>query len=278
LVEALDQRIVVDSYPVRFTGLRMPNSTLESAPKRKRRVDPRTPSRGRGILRYEALLDAAEALLATENPDTIGLYQMAERAGVPPASVYHFFPTKEAAFVALAERYLTGIKECLGAPIEARELQSWQDLLRIDARRSMAFHNSHPPMLKLLYGGYGGVEARNIDMLYVANIATAHYNRLNRIFHMPHLRNPAKIFEIRISILDAIWTISYRRHGCITEEYFREVYQACVSYARLYLPEYVERRDSLIEAAERGEKISLPIDENIDPAPPRRGRPRKSGL
>ena len=54
----------------------------DGAPKRKRREGPRAPSRGRGVARYGALLDATDALLQVENPDTIGLYQIAEQAGV----------------------------------------------------------------------------------------------------------------------------------------------------------------------------------------------------
>ena len=59
------------------------------------------------------------------NPDEIGPYQIAERAGVPPASVYQFFPTKEAAYQALAERYLDGLLEVHAQTIEARLIQTW---------------------------------------------------------------------------------------------------------------------------------------------------------
>jgi len=233
---------------------------LDGASKRTRREGPRVPSRGRGILRHAALLDATEDLLQTENPDAIGLYQIGDRAGVPPASVYHFFPTKEAAYVALAERYVLGMLEAHRTPIEARSLQSWQDLFRIDIGRSMDFYNSHPPMIKIVYGGYGGVEARNIDNLLALKIADAHYDRLNHIFHMPFIKDPAKMFEIRVAILDAIWTVSVRTHGLITQEYLEEAYKACVAYTRLFLPEVVERRALLVEAAEQGQSLVLPFD------------------
>ncbi len=56
-------------------------------------------------------------------PDDIGLYQIAEEAGVPPASTYHFFPTKDAAFLALAQRYLDGFVAASAEPIDAVELK-----------------------------------------------------------------------------------------------------------------------------------------------------------
>lgn len=236
------------------------------SPKRRRREGPRAPSRGRGILRYGALLDATDELLREEDPDAIGLYQIAERAGIPAASIYHFFPTKEAAYVALAQRYLDGILEVHRTPIEARRLNSWQDLFLVDIRRAMDFYNAHPPMCKLIYGGYGGVEARNIDKLFALKLANANYDRLNRIFQMPPMGEPEKTFEIRLAILDAIWTVSVRRNNRITEDYLDQAYLACVAYTRLFLPERVERRDTLIQAAERDESIVLPFD----PEPPAR--------
>jgi len=235
----------------------------EVAPKRKRRDGPRTPSHGRGVIRYAALLDATEDLLMSLDPDAIGLYQIAERAGVPPASAYHFFPTKEAAYVGLARRYLEGLLEMHREPIEARLLKGWQDLMMIDMRRGMEFYNARPPMSKILYGGYGGVEAREIDGLAVVRMSNAHYRRLEKLFHMPFIRNPERISENRMGILDALWTLSFRRHGSITEEYLLEAHRACVAYTRFYLPEHLEPREYLLDAIASGGTVQLPFDEGL---------------
>lgn len=231
---------------------------------RARGAGPRAPSRGRGVLRYTALLDATAELLQDEAPDAIGLYQIAKRAGVPPASVYHFFPTKEAAYVALASRCSDELLEVHRQPIRARLVQSWQDLYRIDARRAMEFYNSHPPYLKISYGGYGGVDAHNVDKVLALSFSSSSYNRLNRIFHMPFIKEPERKFEVRIGILDSVWQISVRRHGQITEEYFEESMRAAIAYGRLYLPEYIEPREMLLEAIEKDGNLDLPFDFESD--------------
>jgi AcrR family transcriptional regulator len=241
----------------------MPRATATATiePRRKRREGPRVPSRGRGILRYTALLDATEELLHVDDPDAIGLYQIAERAGVPPASAYHFFPTKEAAFVALAERYAARLVATHRTPIEASSILNWPDLFGIDARRAMDFYNANRPALKIFYGGYGGVEGRKVDRVTMEGLAQSSYARANRIFHMPYLSDTVRPFEVRLSILDAIWTSSVQRHGMITDEYHHEAYAACIAYFSLYLPGRIERRDVLVRAAERGQSIVLPFDE-----------------
>lgn len=234
------------------------------ATERKRGASPRAPSRGRGVLRFTALLDATADLLHEQAPDEIGLYQIAERAGVPAASVYHFFPTKEAAYVALASRCSEELLAVHRQPIEARLITSWQELYRIDARRAMDFYNGYPPYLKIIYGGYGGVDAHNVDKVLALSFSTSSYDRLNRIFHMPVIRDAEKKFEVRLGILDSVWQISVRRHGSITEEYFEESLKAAFAYARLYIPDHLEPRELLQDAIRDGGTVQLPFDSESD--------------
>jgi len=228
------------------------------APAGTRNVHPRAPTRGRGILRYAALVDATEALLQESVLDDVGLYQIAERANVPPASVYHFFPTKEAAFLALTQRYLEGFSELRNAPVPAQYLASWQALAAWDQLQAMNYYNSHLPALKLLLGGFGGIETRQADRSYNERNAASLYQRFNYIFHMPFMRDSAKTFHITMQILDAVWTISYLKNGTITDEYYVESLSACIAYGRQFLPERIELREEYREAVERGEAIVIP--------------------
>lgn len=212
------------------------------------------------MLRYTALVDATETLLQTDNPDEVGLYRIAEQAGVPPASVYHFFPTKEAAFTALAMRMADQLMEAHRAPIRARELRTWQNMFRFDAGRARDFYNSHPAALKIFYGGFGGVDARRIDESVARRLSGAIYRRMDHIYHMPFIREPSRKFSCRIAILDAIWAVSVQRHGHITDDYFEETVFACIAYSRQILPDVMELRDSFLSLVESDAMISIPFE------------------
>ena len=229
--------------------------------KTRRAGGPRQPSRGRGLLRYTALVDATEALLQTENPDEVGLYRIAEQAEVPPASVYHFFPTKEAAFTALANRVADRLMEVHRAPIRAREVQSWQALFQLDTGRARDFYNANPAALKIFYGGYGGVDARRVDESIVRRLSDASYRRMDLISHMPFIRDPALKFSCRLAILDAIWGVSVQLHGYITEEFHQEALIACTAYSRHIFPEAIELRDSFLKLVESDAMISIPFED-----------------
>lgn len=214
---------------------------LRSAAKR-----PRSPKSERGLARYESLLDATDRLLVELDPDQVGLYQIAEEAGASPSSVYHFFPTKEVAHLALMRRYLEGLRNLDGMEVDVGELESWQDLMKLDQIRARDYYNSHPPALKLLFGGYGGVEARKLDERYSEEIVSSMYSRYNGIFHMPQLENEALMFTICFAILDAVWAVSFRRFGEITSDFLREGQAACIAYCRHYLPERTPQRESVL--------------------------------
>lgn len=233
--------------------------TAEKAPKAARsKSTPRRPSRGPGIVRYNSLVDATERLLTEHSPDDIGLYQIGEAAHAPMASVYHFFPTRDAAFLALAERYLDGFIALGLQPVDAAALRSWQDLVAIDQRQAMDFYNSHPPALKIFFGGYGGLETRQADIRYTRGIAQSLYHRLDAAFHMPPLRDAATKFHIALRLMDAVFAVSYEAQGQVTEDYYEEAKSAFIAYCGLFLPPRLEPREAVLEAAARGEPILLP--------------------
>lgn len=239
----------------------------------KRPSTPRKPARGRGLLRYDALVDATEFLLQSEDPDEVGLYRIAEQAGVPPASVYHFFPTKEAAFTALAMRIIDQLLKAHHEPIRARDINSWQDLFRMDCLRGKNFYNSHPAGLKIFYGGYGGVDARRIDEATSSRMAHASYARLDTIFHMPFMRNPEFRFACRMAMLDAIWSVSVQHHGYITDEFHEEAMVACLAYSRTFFPERLELRDEFRALVESDGMVSIPYDDFLPDAQARPAEP-----
>lgn len=227
-------------------------------PVARRRVRPRAPARVASRARYETLVDAVDALLQAENPERVGLYQIAEQAGVPPASVYHFFPTKEAAFLALTQRHLAAFAQLAEEPIPLEHLASWQTLTAWDLRRGVAYYNAHPSAAKLFLGGFGGLETRQADREYVEAAAEAAYRRMDRLFHMPFLRDRHAKFLIHLRIIDAVLSVAYVRAGQVTEEFFQEALAAGVAYGRTFLPERLEWRPEVQAAADRGDaEVSL---------------------
>ncbi|MEW6577130.1 MAG: helix-turn-helix domain-containing protein [Pseudomonadota bacterium] len=67
---------------------------------------PHKPVQYRSLATYEKLLDAAGELLAEEGVERISTNRIADRAGVTPPTLYHYFEDKYAVLTALGKRLM----------------------------------------------------------------------------------------------------------------------------------------------------------------------------
>ncbi|MEU9859498.1 TetR/AcrR family transcriptional regulator [Streptomyces sp. NPDC047971] len=96
----------------------------------------RTPARPaaqrRGLERRKAILDAAETLLAEQGYEAATLKATGERAGIPIASMYHYFADRYQVDAELLQRHLNELDRLIGATLaepRARTLREAVDIM-----------------------------------------------------------------------------------------------------------------------------------------------------
>src|SRR3954468_21993062 len=87
----------------------------------------RVPRQARSRARLQRMLDAADALLATEGAAALTTTRVAEAAGVSVGSLYQYLPDKGAIVEALARRYLAEFEEVMDKVVERAASESWDD-------------------------------------------------------------------------------------------------------------------------------------------------------
>lgn len=105
----------------------------------------RAPRQARGAARVDAILDAAEQVIAEAGPDGASLNAIAAAARTAPGSLYHFFADKDAVLAALAERQAEAFSRVMASAVPA-------DAARWPLRRALAhvldevagFYDAHP--------------------------------------------------------------------------------------------------------------------------------------
>lgn len=81
------------------------------------------PVQARSRQKIDAILDATARLLATHGVDAISTSAIAEEAGVPAPTVYHYFENRLAVFAALARRVIDDVDAALIPLIQAQMAQ-----------------------------------------------------------------------------------------------------------------------------------------------------------
>jgi AcrR family transcriptional regulator len=111
------------------------------------RAEQVTPNR-RGVRSREAVLDAAEHLMAEQGYEAASVAALVEEAGVPPSSIYHYFGSKEGVLLAVMERGAERFFEAL--PDIDRRVGSQTEHLQALVEIVAATLEHHPDFLRIL--------------------------------------------------------------------------------------------------------------------------------
>lgn len=95
--------------------------------------------------RIAVILSAARELLAEQGMANLSVYTVAERAGIPPSSVYHFFASVPALLEGLTADVHAAFRGSLLEPVEHAALRTWHDLSRLIEQRMLAIYARTPP-------------------------------------------------------------------------------------------------------------------------------------
>ncbi len=98
----------------------MNESGTRSDKARQRLAMRHKPRQDRSRARLQALLDAAAEVIAESGLQGMAMREVARRADLPIASVYHYFPSTAALIHALVERQLEKLRNILETGLQAR--------------------------------------------------------------------------------------------------------------------------------------------------------------
>jgi AcrR family transcriptional regulator len=206
-----------------------------------RPATPRKP-RARSQARIDSILDAARELLATEGVASLSIYSVAERAQIPPSSVYHFFASVPALLEALTADIHAAFRASLQAPIDHESLHTWRDLSRIVEQRMLALYNADPAARQLILAQHGLTEITQADRQHDIELGHLMHEVFNRHFQLPALPDDVDVFALAMELGDRVYARSIQLHDEITPRMAEEGMRVFDAYMGLYLPVFMGKR------------------------------------
>ena len=206
-----------------------------------RPVSSRKP-RASSQLRIAAILDAARSLLAEQGVGGLSVYSVAERAQMPPSSVYHFFASVPAILEALTGEVHAAFRACLQQPIDPASLRDWRDLARVVEQRMLAIYAADPAACQLILAQHGLTEVTQADRQHDLELGDLMLQVFNRHFEVPVLPADVDVFALALELSDRVYARSVHQHGLITPRMAEEGMRVFDAYVGLYLPAYLPKR------------------------------------
>jgi len=116
----------------------------------------RTAVQRRGIERTQAILDSAEAILAEHGYAAATLKAIGEHAGIPTASLYHYFADRGQVEAELVRRHIPAIDERFAASLYGKQITSLRDGVDAMIDPLLAYFRENPGLLQLWFAGRSG--------------------------------------------------------------------------------------------------------------------------
>ena len=193
--------------------------------------------------RIAVILDAARELLSEQGFTGLSIYSVAERAGIPPSSVYHFFASVPALLEALTADIHATFRACLQEPVAHEALRDWRDLSRVIEHRMLAIYAGDNAASQLILAQHGLSEVIQADRQHDLELGRLMQALFDRHFPLPQLPDDVDVFALAMELGDRVYARSVQLHGHITPRLAEEGMRVFDAYLGLYLPLALPRRD-----------------------------------
>ena len=192
-------------------------------------------TRKRGRERRKLLLKATYELLCVRPVEDVSFRDIADKAGVPEGSAYHFFANRFDVFSALAEELSDQFIEAHRRKVPPSQRRSWQALAEHLVDVGAKVYAKNPPARQLLIGGKTPPEVKQADRINDRAVGNVMHEVFAEHFELPESDEMRNAFYYFIEITDLIFTLSVIEHGKITPAMLAEAKRAGIGYLGTYL-------------------------------------------
>lgn len=156
-----------------------------------------------------AILDAAETLLAEEGYAAATLKAIGEQAGIPTASLYHYFADRGQVDAELVRRHAHALDERLAAALNHPRVRALGDSIDAVIDPLLAYFREHPGFVQLWFAGRNST-LRELALAFDESWA-------ERLWHFLIERNliradtPQFVVRVVFEVGDRLFDVAFQR-------------------------------------------------------------------
>lgn len=183
--------------------------------------------------RRRAILDAAEELLAEQGYEAATLKAVSERAGIPIASMYHYFSDRHQVDAELLRRHLQAVEELLATVLEHSELPTTlRDAADVVIDPMRDYFRTHRSCVELWFA-----RRNEIVSALVREFDAAQVERLWRLLVERGLLpadTPRHVLQLAFEVGNRLFDIAYRQSPIGDDVTIDEARRMVTAYLETY--------------------------------------------
>ncbi|OHU80714.1 TetR/AcrR family transcriptional regulator [Mycobacteroides chelonae] len=192
----------------------------------------------RGIERVQAILDAAEELHSEQGYSAATLKAIGERAGIPTASLYHYFADRHRVDAALLERHLTALNESVRSAIQDRPPRTLREAVEASVNPLLAYFRAHPSLVQLWFVGRDATRglSPSPDAAWAEQLW-----RLLLDAELIRAETPVLVLQLAFEAGDRLFDVAFQRSPTGDEATIDELRRMVTAYLQTYAPQALDR-------------------------------------
>lgn len=189
----------------------------------------------RGIERVNAILDAGEAILAEQGYQAATLKAIGDRAGIPIASVYHYFADRHQVDHAIMKRHLAGLDAEVRAALNDRAIASLVEALDAVIDPMLAYFRREPSSVELWFTDQRDASLTEMVQSFDEATAEAMWRiALDRGFIATD--TPMQVMQIAFEAGGRLFDVAFHRSPTGDDATIDEARKMILAYLSLYAP------------------------------------------
>ena len=175
-------------------------------------------------------------LLNESSFDDITYQQIADDAGIPLASCYHFYKSKLDLVRVLADELTDQYLIAVLAEERFRSFDNWRDCVTAHVRYTVEHHNKSPAELQIFFSGSVSFKVRLDALRREKMIGARLLDILQSKFDMPNLDDAEDVFYRAVEIARTVLALDFQEKGSINDVSATEAARAMTGYLAYYFP------------------------------------------
>ncbi|MFF8726626.1 TetR/AcrR family transcriptional regulator [Streptomyces sp. NPDC015171] len=194
----------------------------------------------RGVERRRAILDAAEALLTEQGYAAATLKAIGERAGIPTASVYHYFSDRHQVDAELLQRHVSELDALTRAALDDPEPRTLREAVDAVIDPLLAYFRRHPSCAELWFAGRHEVL---VDLVRAFDETQA-----ERFWHfvvehgLVPADTPRLVLRLALEACSRLFDVAFRHSPAGDDVTIDEARRLVTAYLETYAPQPPKRR------------------------------------
>jgi AcrR family transcriptional regulator len=204
----------------------------------------KSPTRGavvqrRGVERTQAILDAAEMLLAEQGYAAATLKAIGVQAGIPTASLYHYFADRSQVEAELVRRHVAALNERFTTALNDSKARSLGVAVDAAIDPLLTYFREHPSFIQLWFVGRTSTLselARVLDESWADRFWRFVVDR-----ELVRADTPRFIVQLAFEVGDRLFDVAFQRSATGDDAVIGEARRLITAYLQTYAPQARKR-------------------------------------